>query len=145
MFRRGLQPKSLLKNTLAALLAITLSGAYCLFCCQEIVAAVKQSHTPQAHASQSENCHFSKTKSAESSKKPTAVNSFECCGMRFSFFVAKLEKKEFPQQTLVAATNSFGFPESVKSVKNAASTAPGYRAPILESRDLHVKNCVFRI
>lgn len=145
MFRRDLQPKSLLKNTLAALLTITLSGAYCLFCCQELIAAAKQPHKPKAHASQSKNCHFSKTKSAESRKTTTAVNAFECCGMRFNFFVAKLEKKEFPQQTFVAATNFFSFLESVKPVRTAAFSAFRYRAPVLESRDLHVKNCVFRI
>jgi len=145
MFRRGLQPKTLLKNTLAALLTITLSGAYCLFCCQEIIAAAKQSHKPKAHVSQSENCHFSKTKSAESTKTTTVVNAFECCSLRFSFFVAKLEKKKFPQQIFVPVTDFFSFPESVKSLRTADSAAFRYRAPTLESRDLHIKNCVFRI
>ena len=145
MFRRRLQPKNLLKTTLAALLLITLSGAYCLFCCQEIIAAAKQWHQPKAHASQSENCHFSKTKATETTKTSVGVSGFEGCSLKFNLFIAKLEKKEFPKQTFVAAINFFSFPEFLKPAQNRAFPALQYRAPVHESDDLNVKNCVFRI
>ena len=141
MFRNRLQPKILLKNSLAAFLMITLTGAYCLFCCQEINAAQKASH----HSiSRTEHCNFSKKASA-TSQATTSVNSFECCGLKFNFIVAKLEKKEFPEQSPALANNFFSFPQSVKLESNPNFAGFYYRAPVFESRDLHVKNCVFRI
>lgn len=145
MFRNSLQPKFILKNTLAALLMITLSGAYCLFCCQEILAAVgKAAHQTAGKAVQTEHCNFSKNESSGTSKAANA-DAFECCGLKFNFFVAKLVKKEFPQKTPASANNFSVFPESAELETNAGCADFFYRAPIDDSRDLHVKNCVFRI
>jgi len=145
MFRKHLQPKTLLKNTLAALLAITLSGAYCLFCCQETSAATKAQHCPLSKTTEANHCNFSKKNSVETSNAAASINLFECCGLKFNFFIAKLEKTRFPQQTPALANNFFNFLQTVKSESNTGFTVFFYRAPTFEKRDLHVKNCVFRI
>lgn len=148
MFRKHLQPKTFLKNTIAALLVITLSGAYYLLCCQEMqAAAAKADHCPLSKAVQTEHCNFSKNKSSEAPPQTAAsINLFECCSLKFNFFVAKLEKNEFPQQTPSAlANNFFNFLQSVKLENNAGLTGFSYRAPVFDSRRLRVKNCVFRI
>jgi hypothetical protein len=142
MFRHSLQPKFFLKNSLAALLVITLSGAYCLFCCQETNAAIKAEHHS---TSQTEHCNFSKDESSGTSRAATSVRAFECCGFKFNFFVAKLEKNELPQQAPALANNFFSFLETVKPENNRGLSDFQYRAPVFESRDLHVRNCVFRI
>ena len=144
MFRHLLQPKTILKNTLAALLMITLSGAYCLFCSQKINAAGKTEHCPASKIVQAEHCNFSPRKS-EPPPPATAIRTFGCCGLKFNFFIAKLEKNEFPQQTPASANNFFNFQRPVKLRSRAGLTGFSYRAPVFESRDLHVKNCVFRI
>ena len=143
MFRKILQPKILLKNTLAALLVITLSGAYCLFCCQDMnAAAAKAVHCP---LSKTDHCNFSKQNPAETSQAAASINLFECCGLKFNFFIAKLEKNRCPQPA-PALANSFSiFLETVKLENNAGFTVFFYRAPVFEKRDLHVRNCVFRI
>jgi|SRR5215213_1541356 len=143
MIRNLLQPKILLKNSLAALLVITLSGAYCFFCCQEIKAATKAEHCPASKIKQTEHCNFSGRKSEP--LQTTSINLFECCGLKFNFFVAKLEKNEKPEQAPALANNFFSFLESVKLARAANFAGFSYRAPVFESRDLHVKNCVFRI
>src|SRR5215204_1230067 len=97
MFRKGTQPKILLKNSLAALSMFILSGAYLLFCCQ--TAATKSAHHAARSRSAAEHCHFSKDKAAETSPAATGLSAFECCPLKFNVFVAKLEKKQFPQQT----------------------------------------------
>jgi hypothetical protein len=141
MIRKLLLPKILLKSSLAAFLMITLSGAYCFFCCQEINAAPKASH----HSiSQNGHCNFSK-KASETSQATTSVNVFECCGLKFNFIVAKLEKKEFPEQSPALANDFFSFLQTVKFESNLNFTGFSYRAPVFESRDLHVRNCIFRI
>jgi len=147
MFRKYLQPKILLKNTAAVLLTITLSGAYYLFCCPAMQAAVaKAEHCPLSKAVQTEHCNFSKNKSPETPPQTaTSINLFECCSLKFNFFVAKLEKNEFPQQTPVLINNHSGFLQSVKLENNTGFTDFSYRAPVFDSRDLRVKNCVFRI
>jgi hypothetical protein len=143
MIRNLLQPKILLKNSLAAFLVITLSGAYCFFCCQEIKAATKTEHCPTSKITQTEHCNFSKK--ASEPLQAASINLFECCGLKFNFFVAKLEKNEKPEQTPALANNFFSFLESVKLARTANFADVSYRAPVFESRDLHVKNCVFRI
>lgn len=143
MFRRSLKPKTLLKTTTAALLTIILSGAYFFFCCQEIFAAGKPEHCPPKKP-EAEYCPFSKTKSSEAPRAAN-LNSVEHCTLKFNFFIAKLEKNEFPQKTPALANSFFSFPESVKPEKNAGSDDFFYRAPVYDNRDLHVKNCVFRI
>jgi hypothetical protein len=145
MFRKGLQPKALLKNSLAALLVLTLSGAYCLFCCQEIKAATAAEHCPLSKTAQAEHCKFSKNKASESSPAAASINLFECCGLKFSFFVAKLEKTRFPQAAPASANNFFIFLPAEKLEKAARVSGFAYRAPVRETRDLHVRNCVFRI
>jgi hypothetical protein len=149
MFRKYLQPKILLKNTAAALLVITLSGAYYLLCCQEMKAAVaKAEHCPLSKAVKSEHCNFSKNKSSETATPQTAtgINLFECCSLKFNFFVAKLEKNEFPQQTPTAlAGNFFNFLQTVKLENNAGFTVSPYRPPVFDNRPERVRNCVFRI
>jgi hypothetical protein len=144
MFRHSLQPKIFLKNAIAALLVITLSGAYCLFCCREINAATKAEQHP-ATISGGDHCHFQKDKSSATAETTTSVNAFECCGFKFNFFVAKLEKPEFTQPAPALANNYFSFLESVKPERNRKLKGFSYHAPVFESRDLHVKNCVFRI
>jgi len=147
MFRKHLHPKILLKNTAAALLVITLSGAYYLFCCQEMRAAVaKAEHCPLSKTVQTEHCNFSKNKTSETPPQTaTSLNVFECCNLKFNFFVAKLEKNEFPQQSPVLVNNFFNFLQSVKFETNARVTDFSYRAPVFDSRDQRVRNCVFRI
>jgi hypothetical protein len=145
MFRKHLQPKIFLKNTLAALLVITLSGVYCLFCCPEVRAAVgpETEHCPFSKPAQTEHCNPSKNNALETA---ASIRLFECCGLPFNFFVAKLEKNEFPQQqTPALAKNFFNFSGPVKPASSARATAFSYRAPVLETRDLHLRNCVFRI
>ncbi len=146
MFRKYLQPKILFKNASAALLVLTLSGAYCFFCCQAMIAAsAKADHCPPNKIIQTEHCNFSKNKSPETTQTAASVNAFECCGLKFSFFVAKLEKNEFPAQTPVLVNNFSGFLRSVKSENNTGLTDFSYRAPVSDHRDRRVKNCVFRI
>ena len=146
MVRKYLQPKILLKNTAAALLVLTLSGAFYLLCCQEMkAAAAKVEHCPLSKAVQTEHCNFSKNKTSETSQTATSINLFECCNLKFNFFVAKLEKNEFPQQTPALANNFFNFLQSVKLENNTRVTDFSYRAPVFDSRDQRVRNCVFRI
>src|SRR5687767_12917742 len=116
MFPTSLHTKILLKNTAAALLVITLSGAYYLLCCLEMKAAeAKAEHCPLSKAVQTEHCNFSKNKSSETpSQTAASINLFECCSLKFNFFVAKLEKNEFPRQMPPAlADNFFNFLQSV--------------------------------
>ncbi|HVE56950.1 MAG TPA: hypothetical protein VNB22_08975 [Pyrinomonadaceae bacterium] len=137
-----------MKNTAAALLVLTLSGAYYLLCCQEMKAATAQAeHCPLSKSVRTEHCNFSKNKTSETpSQTAASINLFECCNLKFNFFVAKLEKNEFPQQTPSAlANNFFNFLQSVKLENNAGFTGFSYRVPVFGSRDLHVRNCVFRI
>ena len=145
MFRKSLQPKTLLKNSLAALLVLTLSGAYCLFCCQEIKAATAAEHCPLSKTTQAEHCKFSKNKDSESSQAATSINLFECCGLKFNFFVAKLEKTRFPQAASALANNFFNFAKAEKLEKAVRFSGFPYQAPVRETSDLHVRNCVFRI
>ena len=145
MFRQDLQPKTLLKTTIAALLMVTLSGAYFLFCCQEIYAAGKPEHCPTKKPAKTEHCHFSKHKSSDALAATTNINSAARCALKFNFFIAKLEKNEFPQNTPVLANNFFSFLESVKPADLSGFTDFSYRAPVRETHDLHVRNCVFRI
>ena len=143
MFRISSHPKIFLKNSIAALLMLTLSGALYLFCCQ--AAAAKSAHHKAAAESSAEHCHFSKNKSSETSPAAALINSFECCPLKFNFFVAKLEKNEFPQPVPALANEFSGFFNPVKLARNTGFTDFSYRAPVFESRDLHVRNCVFRI
>lgn len=145
MFRLPVKPKILLKTTLAAFLMITLSGAYCLFCCTDISAASQSAHHSTSRTTGHDHCKFSKNKSSETSQTAESVKAFECCGLKFSFYVAKLEKKRFPQNTPALASSFFIFPESVKSERKAGFTDFSHRAPVRGTRDLHVRNCVFRI
>ena len=125
---------------------ITLSGVYCLLCSPAIKAADSpDKHCPFSKVKASEHCDFSKKKVSEPAPAATGRSSFACCGPRFNFFVAKLEKNELPQQTPVLASNFFTLPGSVKPVRSAGFTDFSYRSPIFESRHLHIKNCVFRI
>jgi hypothetical protein len=147
MFRTYLQPKILLKNTAAALLVITLSGALYLLCCQEMkAAAAKAEHCPLSKAVQTEHCNFSKNKTSENSQTAVSINLFECCNLKFNFFVAKLEKNEFPQQAPTAlANNFFNFLQSVKLENAAKLTDFSYRARVFDNRRERIRNCVFRI
>ena len=149
MFPTSLDTKILLKNTAAALLVITLSGALYLLCCHEMKAAVAEGeHCPLSKAVKSEHCKFSKNKSSEALPPQTAasLNLFECCNLKFNFFVAKLEKNEFPQAAPAALANNFdNFWQTEKLENNAKFADFSYRAPIFDSRDRRVRNCVFRI
>jgi len=148
MFRKHLQPKTFLKNTIAALLVITLSGVYYLLCCQEMnAAAAKAEHCPLSKAVQTEHCNFSKNQTSEAPLQTAAsINLFECCSLKFNFFVAKLEKNEFPRQAPPALADNFlNFLQAGKLENNAKFTGFSYRAPIFDSRDRRVRNCVFRI
>lgn len=146
MFRQFSNPEILLKRALAAVLTITLSGAYCLFCCQETNAArTKAEDCPLSKNSQASHCNFSKKKTAETSQSAAGIKVFECCRLKFNFFVAKLEKNEFPQKTPALANNFSFFPQSVKLARKTGFTGFFYRAPVFEKDDLHVRNCVFRI
>jgi hypothetical protein len=144
MFRTYLQPKILLKNSIAALLVITLSGAFHLFCCQAMKAAEKSEHCPLSKPVQTEHCNFSK-KGVETPQTAASINLFECCQLKFNFFVAKLEKNELPHAAHARANSFFSLPDSVKLAASTIPTELSYRAPVFESRDLHIKNCVFRI
>lgn len=145
MFRKYFQPKTLLKNTFAALLMLALSGAYCL-CCgyQTAAAAGKTEHCRFSKPPAAEHCNFSKQNSSEASKTAVSVNSFERCGLKLKFFVAKLEKKEFPQQTS-ALVNNFNFLQPAKPERKTGFAGFFYRAPVSDRSDLHLRNRVFRI
>lgn len=147
MFRKHFQPKNFLKNIAAALLVITLSGVLYLFCCQEMKAAVANAeHCPLSKAVKSEHCKFSKNKSSEAPPQTAAsLNLFECCSLKFNFFVAKLEKNEFPQAAPALADNFFNFWQSAKLKNNARVTVFSYHAPVFDSRSERIRNCVFRI
>jgi hypothetical protein len=127
---------------ISALLVITLSGAYCLFCCQEMSAKTVAESCPLQKTS---HCNFAKDKSPEASETAASINLFECCGLKFNFFVAKLEKNNVPEQTPAIANNFFNFLQSVNFENKAKFTDFVYRAPIYDSRFSRVKNCVFRI
>ncbi len=142
MFRKFRQPKILLKSPLAALLVIALSGVFYLFCCQ--AAAAESAHHLSTSTNSAQHCHFSRNKSPET--LPAArIEAFECCPLKFNLFVAKLEKNQFPHAAPVRASNFFSLPESIKLARRARPTGFSYRAPAFVSRDLHIKNCVFRI
>lgn len=147
MFRKSLQPKNLLKSALAVVFMLTLSGAYNLFCCQQMFAAeIKPEHCPLSKTVKSEHCQFSKNKPTETSSAVTSVNLFECCALKFNVFVATLEKNEFPQKTPVVVDNSFNFfPKSVRLESKTGLTDFSYRPRVLAGSDLHIRNCVFRI
>lgn len=147
MFRKYLQPKILLKNTLAAFLMITVSGVYCLFCCTDASAAASEAeHCPLSKTVTSEHCDFSKKNAAETSTAEAKANAFECCGLKFNFYVAKLDKNEFSQKTPSALARNFSsFPQSASRENKTGLTAFFYRAPVYEKGSLHVKNRVFRI
>ena len=142
MPRLFLQSKKLLPKMLAAFLAITLSGAYCLFCCQETSAAAKAEFCP---LSKTNHCNSSKNKTPENSDTAANVNPFECCGLKFNFFVANLEKHQFSPQTPATARNFSGFRQTVKFEGNRKSPVFYERTTIFRSGSLRLKNCVFRI
>ena len=142
MFRQYLQPKTLLKPATAALLAFSLSGVYFLFCCQEIYASNQTAHHP---AGKSEHCHFSKSETSETASAANGINICERCGLKFNFFVAKLEKNKLPQKAPVLANNFFNFFKPEKPVRDAGFRGFSYRAPAPPNVDLCVRNCVFRI
>ena len=144
MFRHSFQPKIFLKNSTAALLAITLSGAFYLFCCQVMKAAEKGEHCPISKPVRSDHCNFSE-RPRETPPMAASINLFECCQLKFSFFVAKLEKNEFPQAAPARVNGFFRLPESTKLAATAKLTDSSYRVPVFDSRELHIKNCVFRI
>jgi hypothetical protein len=142
MFRTFLNSKNLTAKMLSALLVITLSGAYCLFCCQETSAKTVAESCP---LHKTNHCNFAKNKSPEASETAASINLFECCGLKFNFFVGKLEKNEFSQQSPAIANNFFNFLQSVNFENKAKFTDFVYRAPLYDSRFSRVKNCVFRI
>jgi hypothetical protein len=144
MFRLTFQPKNLLKNSSAALLVLILSGVFYLVCCRVMMAAEKAEHCPLTKTTQTEHCNFSK-RADEKARTATSINLFECCQLKFNFFVAKLEKKRLPHAAPARASNFFSLPESIKHAGSPSETDFSYRAPAFESRDLHIKNCVFRI
>jgi hypothetical protein len=143
MVRKYLQPKNLLKNVLAALLVLTLSGAYCLFCCQEMKMETAQAES--CPLSKTDHCRFSKTEAADAAQTASSANAFECCGLKFNFFVAKLEKNAFPEQAPVLADNYLNFRASAKLVPVSGFADLSYRAPNYAAPARHLKNCVFRI
>ncbi len=142
MFRSFLQSKNLTAKILSALLVMTLSGAYCLFCCQETSAKMSAESCPLAKTN---HCNFDKNQSPEASQTAASINLFECCGLKFNFFVAKLEKNNFSIQVSTATAGNFNFGQSFKFENSQKSTNFTDYAPIFESRDLCIKNCVFRI
>lgn len=142
MARSFLQLQKLLPKMLAAFLAITLSGAYCLFCCQEANAAAKADFCPLAKTN---HCNSSKSRVPEVSQTAANLNPFECCGLKFNFFVANLEKHQFSPQTPATANNFSYFRQTVKFENNRKSPVFYERTTIFRSGKLQVKNCVFRI
>lgn len=146
MFRKTLQPKNLVKITLAALLAVTLSGAYNLFCCQQIVLAQgAPEHCPLSQTVKSKHCNFSKDIAAQSAQAAKGAKAFECCALKFNFFIGKLEKTEFSKKAPAALSRPTNPTLVVKATNSAALNDFSYRPRIAEKRDLHVKNCIFRI
>ena len=142
MLRTFLHSKNLTAKMLSALLVITLSGAYCLFCCQETSAKTTAESCP---LHKTNHCNFAKNNSPEASEIAASVNLFECCGLKFNFFVAKLEKNNFSEQSLAIPNNVFSFLQSVNFESKEVLTYSVYRAPIFDSRFSRVRNCVFRI
>lgn len=143
MFRKHPQSKILLKATLSALLVVALSGAYALFCCAGM--KMEAADAVSCPLAKTDHCNFSKKKASETSQTASGLDLFECCNLKFNFFVAHLEKNEFPQQVPSLANNFFNFFRSVKLAPKTGFTAFSAPAPVRARRDLHVRNCVFRI
>ena len=140
MFRHLLKPNSLL----AAVLLLTLSGACCLFCYEEMFASALSAdeHCPMI---KTEHCNFTKGEVAEKEVAVTADSVFECCGLKFNFVVGKLELSSFSDQPVAIAT---AMPPGVLFSEQYARDhfeTVSYRPPLFERPDIHVKNCVFRI
>ena len=143
MARSFLQLQKLLPNMLAAFLAITLSGAYCLFCCQETsAAAAKAEFCPLAKTN---HCNSSKSKTPVISQTETNLSPFECCGLKFNIFAATLEKQQFSSEIPAAAINFSGFRQTIKFENNRKWPVLYEQKNVFRSGKLQVKNCVFRI
>jgi hypothetical protein len=141
MFRHYLQSKNLSAKAISAFLSIAVSGVLCLCCFQFSRAEAKADSCPLQKTS-----HCAKSASSETSDQAAKiVNSSECCALKLNVFLATLEKNQFPQQTSVAANNFFDFFQSAKLENGKISADFSYRPPIFDSRDLRLKNCVFRI
>lgn len=146
MFRHPLKPKNLLKFQLAALLTITLSGVYYLVCCPEIYSAGSGAgHHAAGMTAGNGHCNFFKKKSSETSFAAAGLNASKSCALKFNFYVAKLEKKELPQNSPASAHNFFNFLGPVKLEYKTGFTGFSDRAPLFDKGALHIKNCVFRI
>lgn len=147
MFRHGLQPKNLLNTAFAAFLAIILSGAVNLLCCRQMIFARQaEEHCPLTKKVKQAHCDFSKEPATATSETAKSVRTFECCTLKFNFFVAKLEKNDYSPKTPAAEVRNFSiFLRAVKLENKTGLTVFSDRERVFAVRDLHVKNCVFRI
>lgn len=146
MIRRIIQSRILI-IFISAFLCLNLSGSFCLAYCQIKVAKSETEHCPLAKLDK-ENCP--KTKSVNSSDLTSFENSIsgneiDCCLPAINFFVATLEKNQFPTQTTVAAINDFSLAKPVAFEKVQYTPKFSYQKPLFDYRTARLKNCVFRI
>ena len=139
------QSKTLTAKTLAAFLCLAVSGAYCLLCCQALSA---QSPDDSCPLTKTNHCNSSENKPVKTDA-PAAkgVNAFECCGLKFNFFVAKLEKNDRSKQNAApVAASDFSVMTGFKAFeKSLELSAFQYRPPNFDLRSSRVRNGVFRI
>jgi hypothetical protein len=146
MFGLAAQLKTLTAKSLAAALCLSISGAFCLFCCQSMSAQTAPDSCPLAKTS---HCNSSKNKAAKSGA-PAAkgVDAYECCALKFNFFVAKLEKNKRQQQSAdaaVAPPNALVLSRLKTYAARRELPARIYRPPDFDGRGQRLKNCLLRI
>jgi hypothetical protein len=140
------QIKTLTAKSLAAALCLSISGAYCLFCCQAMSGA--QTVPDSCPLAKTSHCNSSKNKEAKSGA-PAAkgVDGFECCALKFNFFVATLEEAKQPQSADAAVSTPNSLVLSRLKTYAARRELPAriYRPPDFDGRGQRLKNCLLRI
>lgn len=124
----------------AALLVFLLSGLLSLCCCQSMMAADPTEHCPLAKTS---HCRFSK--SDETPRLEASASPFECCGLRLTVFVAKIESNDPIRIAPSIAQSRISLAASTKIVSDSSDTIANYEAPDYHGPPVHIRNCVFRI
>lgn len=131
-----------LRKMESALLIFVLSGLLSLCCCQLMLQAEKDEHCPLAKTS---HCNFSKSDEAQRLAVEASATPFECCGLRLTLVVAKVESKDSSKvapaaELPVISSARFTLPAIEPEQILAAYKSPDYHGP-----PIHIRNCVFRI
>jgi len=136
--------KTISHKTLAAFMAVWLSGVVFLLCCEQMNGkATEAEFCPLAK--KSAHCDKAERVNADSSfAESTSETAIDCCGFLPAVFdkVRKLEQT----QKLVAVTPKLaaaGF--RVPQLTNSSPSTPTVRASVRKRGRTLVQNCVFRI